>query len=491
MMKAITTALAFDFGASSGRAICCHFDGTKLELQEVHRFLNEPVAQNGILYWNLDTLFQEVLTGIKKAQDAGGFDSIGVDTWGVDFGLLDENGEILEAPVHYRDGRTNGLSDKVCSMVGERELYEMTGTQRMDINTIFQLYALRKYRPDFLAKAKSLLLMPDLFNYLLTGERHAEHTIASTTQMLNLNSKTWNNPLLKKLGLPQDILPEPIVPGTIAGVLKEDICKKLGVSSVPVVAVASHDTASAVMAVPATEEKFIFISCGTWSLFGTECKEPVINEHSKNCNLTNELGFGSSVTFLKNIIGLWLIQETRRQFMRDGREYTYAQMEEMARKSRPFTCFIDPDAPEFVPTGDIPGRVREFCKKTGQAIPETEGEIIRCIYESLAMKYRFVFEQIKSCTNESYKAIHLVGGGAKDSFLCQMTANAANVLVVAGPIEATAMGNAAAQLVALGKLSNLEQARSVIRSSFEPLEYLPTESELWSQQYLKIQKFFR
>jgi rhamnulokinase/L-fuculokinase len=260
---------------------------------------------------------------------------------------------------------------------------------------------------------------------------------------------------------------------------------------VPVVAVASHDTASAVMAVPATEEKFIFISCGTWSLFGTECAEPVINEHSKTCNLTNELGFGASVTFLKNIIGLWLIQETRRQFIREGREYTYAQMEEMARKSRPFTCFIDPDAPEFVPIGDIPGRVREFCKKTGQTIPASDGEIIRCIYESLTMKYRFAFEQIKSCTNESYKAIHIVGGGTKDSFLCQMTADAANLPVIAGPIEATAMGNATAQLVALGQLSNLEQARFVIRNSFKPLEYLPTEPEVWSQQYLKIQRIFR
>lgn len=490
-MIAKTTVLAFDFGASSGRAICCHFDGTKLELQEVHRFLNEPVTRNGTLYWDIDKLFQEVLTGIKKAQDAGGFDSIGVDTWGVDFGLLGENGEILEAPVHYRDGRTNGLSDEVCSMVGERKLYEMTGTQRMDINTIFQLYALRKYRPDFLAKAKSLLLMPDLFNYMLTGQRHAEQTIASSTQMLDLRSKRWNNPLLEKLDLPFDILPEPIAPGTVAGVLKEDICKKLGVPSVPVVAVASHDTASAVLAVPATEENFIFISCGTWSLFGTECAEPVINEHSKTCNLTNELGFGGSATFLKNIIGLWLIQETRRQFIREGREYTYAQMEELARKSRPFTCFIDPDAPAFVPMGDIPGRVREYCKKTGQAIPKTDGEIIRCIYESLAMKYRFAFEQIKSCTNETYKAIHLVGGGTKDSFLCQMTADAANVPVIAGPIEATAMGNATAQLVALGQLSNLEQARSVIRNSFEPLEYLPIEPEVWSKQYLKIQKLFR
>jgi rhamnulokinase/L-fuculokinase len=245
------------------------------------------------------------------------------------------------------------------------------------------------------------------------------------------------------------------------------------------------------MAVPATEKIFIFISCGTWSLFGTERTEPIINQLSESCNLTNELGFSDTVTFLKNIIGLWLIQETRRQLRREGREYSFAQIEDLARKNRPFACFIDPDAPEFVPAGDIPGRVRAFCEKTGQYVPQTDGEIFRCIYESLAMKYRFAFEQIKFCTKNSYRAIHMVGGGTNDSLLCQLTANAAGIPVTAGPIEATAMGNAAAQLVALGLIPNLEQARTVIRSSFEPQKYAPVEPELWSQQYQKIQKLFR
>lgn len=484
------TVLSIDFGASSGRAMLCKFDGEKLELEEVHRFLNEPVTRNGTLFWDIDKLYQEILTGIKKAWDAGGFESIGIDTWGVDFGLLDEYGTLIEAPVHYRDGRTSGLSDEVCDLISEQELYQITGTQRMDINTLFQLYSLKKYRPDVLRKAKCLLLMPDLFNYLLTGERHAELSIASTTQMLNLRSKTWNTPLLEKLGLPQNILPELISAGTRTGMLKEDICQKLGVTSVPIISVASHDTASAVMAVPAKEQDFIFISCGTWSLFGTELAAPVIEDYSQSCNLTNELGFGGTVTFLKNIIGLWLIQETRRQFHREGKEYSYAQMEQMARESRPFACFIDPDAHEFVPTGDIPLRIREFCKKTGQYVPQNDGEIIRCIYESLAMKYRYAYEQIKSCTGKSYRSIYLVGGGTKDGFLCGMTASATGISVMAGPIEATAMGNAASQLVALGLLSDMESARMVIRHSSEHSIYEPVDAELWSKQYDIIKRFF-
>lgn len=488
-MEKKSTVLAFDYGASSGRAMLSHFDGDKIDLCEVHRFVNEPVTKDGTLYWNFDALFNEMMTGIKKAQDAGGFDSIGVDTWGVDFGLLDKDGRLLEAPVHYRDSRTDGLADKINSLFGEHALYSMTGTQLMDINTLFQLYSLKKNRPEFLKKAKTLLLIPDLFNYFLTGERHAELSESSTTQMLDLKKKEWNYTLLEKLGLPQDILPELVLPGTKAGMLSAEVCKKLGVPSVPVISVTSHDTASAVMAIPAKESKFIFIACGTWSLFGTERKEPLVNIESETCNITNELGFGGRSVFLKNIIGLWLIQETRREFRRKGKNYSYADMEKLARKSRSFACFIDPDAKEFVPTGDIPERVTEFCRKTGQYVPQSDGEIIRCIYESLAMKYRYALEQIKSCTNDSYEAIHLVGGGTKDSFLCQMTANATDIPVIAGPIEATALGNAATQFISLGIIKDLEQAREVIRRSFIPVEYAPEQSSVWNENYNEFKKF--
>jgi rhamnulokinase len=486
----MATVLALDFGASSGRAIRCAFDGERLSLEEVHRFVNEPVIKDGTLYWNLNMLFGEVLTGIQKAQQAGGFQSIGVDTWGVDFGLVGKNGALLEAPVHYRDKRTSGLSDEVANLLGEWELYEMTGIQRMDINTLFQQYALQKQRPELLKKADCLLLMPNLFDYLLTGERHAELSIASTTQMLDIKNHAWNAALLARLGLSASLLPPLIQPGTQAGVLKPELCQKLGMLSVPVIAVASHDTASAVMAAPAEEKKFIFISCGTWSLVGAELTQPVITAQSQTCNLTNELGFGGKVTFLKNIIGLWLIQETRRQFQREGKQFTFAQMEQMARESRPFACFIDPDAPEFVPAGDISSRVRAFCEQTGQAVPQSDGEVIRCIYESLALKYRYAIEQIKACTGDDYEVIHLVGGGTKDILLCQMTADATNIPVTAGPVEATAMGNAAAQLMALGCMRDLSQVRAVIGNSCSPHYYRPMEPGKWASAYDKTKYIF-
>lgn len=464
-------------------------DGEKLALSEVHRFGNEPVTKDGALRWDLDALFAEMCAGMEKARDAGGFESVGVDTWGVDFGLLGRDGGLLEPPVHYRDPRTNGLSDEVCKALGERALYEATGTQRMDINTLFQLYALKKRRPELLAQAGCLLLMPDLFAWLLTGERRAELTIASTTQMLDLNSRVWNAPLLDRLGLPGEILPPLAAPGTRTGVLRKELREKLGVPAVPVAAVASHDTASAVLAVPACEEDFLFVSCGTWSLFGTERAEPVITGASFACNLTNELGFGGKATLLKNITGLWLIQETRRQFLREGRAYTYAQMEETARGGRPFLCFIDLDAPEFVPAGDIPGRIREFCRETGQYIPQSDGEILRCIYESLALKYRDALGQIKACTGGEYGTVYLVGGGARDGLLCQMTADAMGLPVVAGPVEATAMGNAAAQFVALGVFGGLKEARAAVRRSFEPKRYLPAQPGAWSARYERIRPF--
>lgn len=482
-MGKVTTVLVFDLGASNGRAMLCRFDGMELELEEIFRFTNEPVMRDGTLYWDWDLLFRNILEGIKQARDKGGFASIGIDTWGVDFGLLDERGELLEAPVHYRDSRTDGLSDKVAAMLGEHELYQMSGSQRIDINTLYQLYSLHMKRPGFLKGAKCLLMIPDLINYFLTGERHAELTIASTTQMLEPYGRAWNLPLLEKLGLPHEILPGLVAPGTHAGVLKGEICAELGVESVPVIAVASHDTACAVMAVPESDSDFVFISSGTWSLLGTELKEPVIDDSSRECNLTNELGFDNTVTFLKNINGLWLIQETRRQFQRDGRRYSYADMEKMARQSRPFACFIDPDSREFMQAGDIPDRIRKFCRETGQYIPESDAEVVRCIYESLAMKYRCAFEQVKHCTKKGYKIIHMVGGGTRDSFLCQMTADAVNIPVLAGPVEAAALGNAAAQLIALGLLEDMGHARTVIRKTFSPKEYLPSNPELWSRHY--------
>lgn len=475
--------LAFDFGASSGRAMLGKFDGEKITLEEIHRFENNPVNINGTLYWDVYRLFYEVKQGISKAVLAGGFDSIGVDTWGVDFGLIDADGALIEAPVHYRDKRNIGMTEKALTMFPRERFYKITGNQFMDINTVFQLLSLKTKRPHILKNARTLLLMPDLFNYFLTGVKRTEVSIASTTQMMNAVNKSWSETVLNALRLPKNLLTEIVPSGTVVGRLREDICAELNAPHAKVVAVCGHDTQCAAAAVPTEDEDFIFISCGTWSLFGTEVPEPIINETSERLNITNETGYGGKTTFLKNIIGLWLIQESRRQFRREGKDFSYAELEKLALAAEPFKCFIDPDAPEFVPEGDIPGRVREYCKKTEQEVPETEGEIMRCIYESLALKYRTAFDEIRECTGKEYGTVHLIGGGTKDGLLCQMTANACNCTVCAGPIEATAYGNIAIQLIADGAVPDLKTARRIIAASDSVKTFLPDNADEWNKAY--------
>lgn len=475
--------LAFDFGASSGRAIIGIFDGETIRLEEVHRFENTPVQMCGTLYWDLPRLFHEVKQGLVKAAQSGGFDSLAVDTWGVDFGLIGKDGHLLELPVNYRDGRTSGMLEKAFERIGKEEFYNITGNQFMEINTVFQLLSLKLDRPDMLKSADSLLLMPDLFGYLLTGKKRAELSIASTTQMMNAAERRWSETVLDALGIPKNILPDICMPATELGALSEEICAELDIPAAKVISVCGHDTQCAAAAAPTEEDDFIFISCGTWSLFGTETNEPIISDKSANLNITNETGYGGKVTFLKNIIGLWLIQESRRQFRREGNEYSFADLEKMALECEPFKCFIDPDAPEFVPVGNIPERVREYCRKTGQPVPESVGEVMRCIYESLALKYRLSFDEIKECTGKEYRKIHLVGGGTKDGMLCRMTAAACNCDVVAGPIEATAYGNIAMQLIAEGAIPDIKTARRIIAKSDNVKLYAPENTEDWEKAY--------
>ncbi|MGN0553487.1 MAG: rhamnulokinase family protein [Oscillospiraceae bacterium] len=475
--------LAFDFGASSGRAIIGIFDGETIRLEEVHRFENTPVQMCGTLYWDLPRLFHEVKQGLVKAAQSGGFDSLAVDTWGVDFGLIGKDGHLLELPVNYRDGRTSGMLEKAFERIGKEEFYNITGNQFMEINTAFQLLSLKLDRPDMLKSADSLLLMPDLFGYLLTGRKRAELSIASTTQMMNAAERKWSETVLDALGIPKNILPDICMPATELGALSEEICAELDIPAAKVISVCGHDTQCAAAAAPTEEDDFIFISCGTWSLFGTETNEPIISDKSANLNITNETGYGGKVTFLKNIIGLWLIQESRRQFRREGNEYSFADLEKIALECEPFKCFIDPDAPEFVPVGNIPERVREYCRKTGQPVPESVGEVMRCIYESLALKYRLSFDEIKECTGKEYRKIHLVGGGTKDGMLCRMTAAACNCDVVAGPIEATAYGNIAMQLIAEGAIPDIKTARRIIAKSDNVKLYAPENTEEWEKAY--------
>ena len=493
-MKEHIKVLALDFGASSGRAIVGDFDGEKIKLNEVHRFANEPVTLLDTMYWDVLRLFHDIKIGLLKAKKEGDIKSIGIDTWGVDFGLLDKDGKLLENPVHYRDKRTSGIFKEAFAKIDREKFYQITGNQFMELNTVFQLIALNKNRPEILEKAQTLLLMPDLLNYFLSGVKSTEYTIASTTQLLDAKKKKWSSEIIENLHLPQKIFTNIVKPGAKIGSLSSEICEELGLNPIDIVAVAGHDTQSAMVAVPTQEEDFIFLSCGTWSLLGTELKEPIINDCSAKLNITNEGACENKTSFLKNIIGLWLIQESRRQWIRDGKEYSFGELEQMATEVGFVNAFIDTDAPEFVSAGNIPERIRQYCKRTGQYVPKNEAEIVRVIDQSLAVKYRFALEQIEKATGKSYKAINIIGGGIQSKLLCQLTADVCDRKVVAGPVEATVMGNIALQLIALGKIKDLKEARAIITNSEEITTYEPTNCDdennknKWNEIYAKVKE---
>lgn len=483
--------LAFDFGASSGRAILGSFDGDKITLKEVHRFSNDPVKVGHTFYWDVLRLFHEIKQGILKAKQYGNIDSIGIDTWGVDFGLIDEKGYLLENPVHYRDERNVGMIDEARKYMSKTEMYDRTGIQFMEFNTLFQLLSIKKNRPELLERADKLLFMPDLFTYMLTDKKVSEYSIATTSQMVNIDTQDWDYELLRTMRIPAGILCDIVPAGSKTGYLRRSLRAELGLDRIPVISVCGHDTQSAITAIPSDQKDFAFISSGTWSLFGTELDEPVVNEKARKLNVTNEGGYNYTTAFLKNICGLWLIQESRRQWIREGTEYSYAELEQEALKAEPFKCFIDPDAPDFVAMGDMPSRVREFCKKTGQHVPETVGEVMRCIYESLAMKYKYVLAGIEDCTGKQYDRIHVMGGGTKDTFLCAMTASSCNRTVYAGPIEATVLGNVAVQLIASGDIKDISEARRIIAKGENLKTYEPVDADKWEEAYGEFVKIVK
>ena len=480
--------LAFDLGASSGRGIIAELKEGKITLNEIHRFENNGVNARGTLYWDILYLFNQIKQGIVNAKLAGGFDSIGIDTWGVDFGLIDENGDLIGNPVHYRDIRTEGIPEEIYKIVNKESLYEKTGIQIMNFNTLFQLYYLSKYKSDMLKRADKFLFIPDLLNYFLTGVKKSEYTIASTSQMLNPYKRTWDKELLEKVNIPQSLLCDIIETGSVLGKVSDDICEELGIENINVIAVGSHDTASAVVSVPTTEKDFVYISCGTWSLFGTELDAPVICQEGLKSSYTNEGGYGGKIRFLTNIMGLWLIQESRRAWKKQGQDLSFNDLEKAALKSEPFKCYIDPDCPDFARPGNLPKRIQAFCERTGQYVPQDIGEIVRCIYQSLALKYRHAFLNLKKIAEKDFKGIHIVGGGTKDPLLCQLTANSCNTVVSAGPIEATALGNIAVQLMAGGEIKDIKEARQIIKDSFDIKEYTPAETEVWDKAYEDFKK---
>lgn len=483
--------LSFDFGASSGRAMIAEYDGKKISMQEIHRFSNDPVIVNGTMYWDVLRLFFEIKSGITKAVNNGGFDAVSIDTWGVDFGMLDKNGNLLANPVHYRDKRTEGMIEEVEKTVSKEELYKLSGTQCMRINTLYQLMYLKLNQPELLERTEKILLMPDLFAYMLTGEIKDEASIASTTNVFDPYKRDWNFELIRKLGLPERIFAPIVESGSVYGMLSDDICEELGCKKVPVIAVAGHDTASAVAATPSDSDDFVYISCGTWSLFGIESPKPIISDEAAALNFTNEGGYGGKTRFLKNIMGLWLIQESRRQWKREGEDVGFDTLEKEALEAEPFKCFVDVDDPSFETAGNLPKRVMQFCERTGQYVPQNRGEIMRCIYQSLAMKYKYTFECLEKLGGRKYNSINILGGGIKDKLLCRLTADACNVKVIAGPTEATVMGNIAVAYTALGEIENLKEIRSVVTASTDLKYYEPTDSDAWDKaykDYLKILK---
>ncbi|UKS31207.1 rhamnulokinase [Paenibacillus sp. HWE-109] len=487
MVSNFSSVLAFDLGASSGRAIVGRLDSEAgwITIEEVHRFSNDPVKVGDRLHWDILRLFHELKQGILQTKHLGYTDieSLAIDSWAVDFGLLAANGELLGNPYHYRDHQTDTVMDKVIAAIGRENLYAKTGLQFLQFNSIFQLIAIQQRNPELLKRAETFLMIPDLLRYFLTGEKHSEFTNASTTQLLNATTKAWDTELLEQLGLQGEILLQPVASGTRVGALTPDICEELDVASIPVIAVGEHDTASAVVAVPALDEDFAFLSCGTWSLLGTETDAPVLSEQAQAWNFTNEGGVYGTNRLLKNIMGLWLIQECKRTWDKEGRNISFAELVKLAEPVKPFQFFIDPDDDMFLNPAHMPKQIQQYCRDTNQTVPQTEGEIVRCILESLAMKYRFILERTELLSGKAYQGMHIVGGGIQNELLCQFTASAIQREVWAGPVEGSALGNLVVQWIALGYIADLREARKLIRNSFPVKTYTPQGSAGWQEAY--------
>lgn len=478
------SVLAFDLGASSGRAVLGTLKDGRLQMEEIHRFDNDPVQVGSRLQWDILRLFHEIKQGILQAKLQNAvIEGIAIDSWAVDFGLIGDNGELLGNPYHYRDHHTDGVMEEVQQVVSRETIFKKTGIQFLTFNTIYQLAALQKNDSPLLREAKTLLMIPDLLRYFLTGKMHSEFTNASTTQLYNPITSSWDSELLAALNLPAHIFLEPVQPGTVVGRLRAEITEELGVKDIPVIAVAEHDTGSAVAAVPSLTEDFAYLSCGTWSLLGTEVREPVLTDAALEMNFTNEGGVDGTYRLLKNIMGLWLLQECKRVWEREGNDYSYPELVQLAEKAPPFRSLIDPDDPLFLNPAHMPRAIAEYCERTAQPVPESVGEMVRCILESLALKYRYIFSKTEQLSGKTFQGLHMVGGGINNHLLCQWTANALQKPVWAGPTEGSAIGNVVVQYMALGQIKDIREARQLIHESFEITTYEPQEQNAWDRAY--------
>ncbi|MCW2724087.1 MAG: rhaB [Frankiales bacterium] len=485
-MSASHRCVAVDLGAESGRVVVGSFDGVRLHTEVVHRFANVPRQRDGHLRWDMQRLWDDVRTGLRSAGEQGVVDSVGVDTWGIDFGFLDGQGRLLADPVSHRDGRTRHLVELADKLVGHR-LYHDTGTQIMHINSVFQLMA--ETRNEGLpGEARTLLMVPDIFHHLLSGSRVAEYTAVSTTGAYDMATRTWAVDLLEDLGVRTDLLPEVVDAGTDLGSLQPELADAPGLAATRVITPGSHDTASAVAAVPFLDPHAGYISSGTWSLVGVERERPVINAAAETANLTNEGGVAGTVRLLRNVMGLWILQECRRQWEREGMTLSYPDLVQLAQDAPAHHAVVDVDHPAFVEPGDMPERIREFCRRSGQPVPSSVGEISRCVLEGLTLRYRYAFDQIAKVTGTPVTAVHVVGGGSRNDVLNRATAAATQLPVIAGPVEATAMGNLLVQLCSLGELGGLDDIRDVVRAT-EPTRDIdpdPSAAARWDDAYARL-----
>lgn len=478
--------IAVDIGAESGRVMIGTLAGGVLSLEEVHRFDNGPVRVMGHLHWDALHLFSEIKRGLALvAQEHGtDFTSVGIDTWAIDFGLLDADGELLGNPFAYRDARTEGMMEEAFTSISQREIFEQSGgIQFLSVNTLYQFVAMVASHSPQLNIAHDFLLIPDLLHYWLTGVKACEYTNATTTQFYNSLSGEWSAPILDALGIPKHIFPEVIHPGTILGPLLPEVAAEVGFDSLTVVAPATHDTASAVVAVPAESDDIAWISSGTWSLLGGIHDKAIVTGEALSYNISSYGGAGGTILPWKNIMGLWLVQECRRVWARAGDEYSYDEVTQMATDAAPFIAIVDPDHPSFLAPSDMPEAIRAYCWESGQQRPETRGEIIRTALESLALRYRWVIEKLDILLDHKTETLHIVGGGSQNELLNQFAADAVQLPVVAGPVEATAIGNVAVQAVAGGDLTSLHEARQIVRNSFAVRHYKPGDGATWDEAY--------
>ncbi len=483
--------LALDLGAESGRAILGQFDGVRLELSELHRFPNTPVRLPDGLHWDILRLWTEVKQGLALAvRDQGeALASAGLDTWAVDFGLLDRNGALISNPYQYRDSRTDGMLDEAFRRVPRAAIFEQTGIQFLQINSLYQLLSMVVGRVPTLEIADTFLTIPDLLNYWFTGQKVCEFTNATTTQCYDPRRQNWAEDLLQRLNIPRHIFPQVVPAGTELGPLLPHVAEEVGLPSeagLRMIAPACHDTGSAVVAVPASASDFCWISSGTWSVVGAEVPEAVINEQSLRHNFTNEGGVGGTFRFSRNVMGLWLVQECRRTWAQKGDEYSYEELTRMASQAEPFQAVIDPDHGEFFKPGDMPARIQAYCRMTGQAVPRSKGTILRCALEGIALKYRWVLDRLEAMLGKRLEPLYIVGGGTQNRLLSQFTADATGRQVITGPVEATAAGNVLVQMMALGQIGSPAEGREIVRRSFSLTNYQPGSESGWDGAYTQL-----